>query len=390
MTSPSSHAVLSPSSAHRWLACPASVGLVASMPERVEETSAYAREGTLAHEAAEKSAAYTFGQLPKDELTRWLDAFAPDVGDRYEMLEHAHAWSQRLSDFALDMGGADAVLLEQRFETGVPSCWGTADAVLVSGDTVHVCDFKYGQGVKVNAANNPQMMLYALGALDAFSLVSEIKHVAMTIYQPRIEHLSTAHMSASDLLAWREEITPVAEVALAGGGQYAPSESACRFCPAQAVCRPRMEAALAEDFGKPADLLEMDEIGDLLHRIPAIKQWCADVEKYALKSAYEDGVPVPGWKPVIGKGQRKINPDRWLAAVAQLQEEGVDAMRITRTMPETLGALKKVLGAERMAKLEDDGVIVIPPGQPKLVPEIAPGIPTDRNSSARSDFEVPF
>ena len=80
MTSPSSHAVLSPSSAHRWLACPASVGLVASMPERVEETSAYAREGTLAHEAAEKSAAYTFGQLPKDELTRWLDVFAPDVG----------------------------------------------------------------------------------------------------------------------------------------------------------------------------------------------------------------------------------------------------------------------------------------------------------------------
>ena len=142
MTSPSSHAVLSPSSAHRWLACPASVGLVASMPERVEETSAYAREGTLAHEAAEKHAAFFFGQLPKDELTRWLDAFAPDVGDRYEMLEHAHAWAQKLSDFAIDMCGADAVLLEQRFDTGVPSCWGTADAVLVSGDTVHVCDFK--------------------------------------------------------------------------------------------------------------------------------------------------------------------------------------------------------------------------------------------------------
>ena len=389
MTSPSSHAVLSPSSAHRWLACPASVGLVASMPERAEETSAYAREGTLAHEAAEKSAAFFFGQLPKDELTRWVNAFAPDVGDRDEMLEHARAWTQVLARFEEDMGGAQ-VLLEQRFETGVPNCRGTADAVLVSNDTVHVCDYKYGQGVKVNAAGNPQMMLYALGALDAFSLVSEIKHVAMTIYQPRIEHLSTAHLSASDLLAWREEITPVAEVALAGGGDFAPSESACRFCPAQAVCRPRMEAALSEDFGKPANLLEMDEIGDLLHRIPAIKRWCADVEKYALKSAYEDGVAVPGWKPVIGKGQRKINPDRWLAAVAQLQEEGVDAMRITRTMPETLGTLKKVLGAERMARLEDDGVIVIPPGQPKLVPEIAPGIPTDRNSSARSDFEVPF
>ena len=161
MTSPSSHAVLSPSSAHRWLACPASVGLVATMPERAEETSAYAREGTLAHEAAEKNAAFFFGQLPKDELTRWLDAFAPEVGARAEMLEHAHAWARVLARFEGDMGGAQ-VLLEQRFETGVPGCWGTADAVLVSGDTVHVCDFKYGQGVKVSAAGNPHARVHKL------------------------------------------------------------------------------------------------------------------------------------------------------------------------------------------------------------------------------------
>ncbi len=377
----SSHASLSPSSAHRWLTCSASVELCATLPK--PESSRFAEEGTAAHEAAERAAAYAFGKITRGAHTRWVKRFKPEQGDADEMLRHAADYAELLESIASSMG-AHTVLLEQRFETGIPRCWGTADAVLLSADALHVVDFKYGQGVKVSAQANPQMRLYALGALRTFDLLGGIERVAMTIYQPRIDWTSTTEVPASDLLEWRGEVKAIAERALTGRGDFAPSVAACRFCPAAAVCRPRMEASLAEDFDKPATLLEADEIGDLLHRIPQIKAWCASVESYALRSAVEDGVVIPGWKPVVGKGTRRVAPDRWPAALAELVGEGFDASKLEVSKPETLAALRKALGTKRFAALEAEGVIYAPPGAPKLVPEIAPGL--SLADTAREDF----
>lgn len=377
----SSHASLSPSSAHRWLTCSASVELCSTLPK--PESSRFAEEGTAAHEAAEKAAAFAFGKITAAEHKLWLSRFKPAQGDVDEMLTHARAYAELLSSLASEMG-AHTVLLEQRFDTSIPRCWGTSDAVLLSAEKLHVVDFKYGQGVKVSAQANPQMRLYALGALETFDLLGGIERVAMTIYQPRIDWVSTTDVPASDLLEWRSEVKPIAENALAGEGDFAPSVSACRFCPAAAVCRPRMEESLAEDFNKPPLMLDPEEIGDLLHRIPQIKAWCTSVESYALKSAYEDGVEIPGWKPVVGKGTRRVAPDRWPAALAELVGEGFDASKLEVSKPETLAALRKALGTKRFAALEAEGVIYAPPGAPKLVPEIAPGL--SLADTAREDF----
>lgn len=379
----SSHALLSPSSAHRWLTCSASVELCSTLPK--PESSRFAEEGTAAHEAAEKAAAFAFGKITATEHKLWLSRFKPAQGDVDEMLTHARAYAELLSSLASEMD-AHTVLLEQSFETGITRCWGTSDAVLLSAEKLHVVDFKYGQGVKVSAQANPQMRLYALGALETFDLLGGIERVAMTIYQPRIDWVSTTEVPASDLLEWRSEIKPIAEKALAGEGSFAPSVSACRFCPAAAVCRPRMEASLAEDFNKPPLMLEPEEIGDLLHRIPQIKAWCTSVESYALKSAYEDGVVIPGWKPVIGKGQRRIDQSKWDKSLIRLAGSGFNTSKLTRIQPETLATIRKELGPKGFAALEADGTIYTPPGSPKMVPEVAPGIATRPEDLAREDF----
>ena len=190
------HAVLSPSAAHRWLRCPASVLASAG----IDRPSPYAEEGTLAHLAAELAAADAFGIGPA-----WT---GEGSGFDADMLEAAQAYASALAAMAADMGPLTQIRLEQQVDTGVPECWGTADAVLVSLNVLHVVDFKYGKGVIVSAEDNPQLMLYAVGALDAYDLLSTVTEVRMTIFQPRVDNISTVTMTADDLRAWRDTVIP--------------------------------------------------------------------------------------------------------------------------------------------------------------------------------------
>ena len=247
------HAVLSASSAHRWLACPPSAMLEKELPD---ETTVYAEEGSVAHEVAEYKVRWYLGErdipMPStgnfnaEEIDRYTDSYAYYVTDKIETIRKSCP---------------DAVVLvEQRldFSNYVKDGFGTGDLVIVADDVIQVIDFKYGKGVAVSAEHNPQMMLYALGAYHAYGYLYSIKKVSMTIIQPRLENISTFECSVEELLDWAETyVRPRAKLAFEGKGEQVPGDW-CRFCRARTSCKACAEEALAlvkEEFGEAAEPL---------------------------------------------------------------------------------------------------------------------------------------
>jgi hypothetical protein len=333
-----------------------------SVPEQPE--SVYAREGTAAHALAEMMArAHILGE-PYDTLDPWRDEY--DIGDEAEaeMVEHAQAYVDFLR-FRLEMNPGSRLLLEQRLPTGIPDCWGTSDAVIVSPEVVEVVDFKYGLGLRVDAHENPQIRLYGVGALEAYGdLLGDVETVRLHIYQPRLYHVSTEELAAAELRAWRDSIVPTAELALGPDAPFGPSEDACRWCPVSGQCRAQMEFATARDFG-PADTLDEYELAEALERIPFIQSWCAAVMDYCLDLVYSQGKPIPGYKVVMSGGRRTVtDPEGAMAALTAigyaLDEVSVRKMR-------GIGELEKLL--KRDFDIAVGPFVTKGPGSPSLVPE---------------------
>ena len=219
------HALLSASSAHRWLNCPPSAVAAELYPH---ETSEFAAEGTLAHEVAEAVVRENLNpDVPRPE-------FGPDLTG--EMLDCAEGYLDYIRE---QTNGEDYhLLLEQRvdFSDWVPGGFGTCDCILLQGDTLDVIDYKYGKGVPVNAELNPQLMLYGLGALNDYGLAVDVQTVRLHIYQPRINNISVWEVSTQDLLKWADSVREVAAVAAQGGGEYRAGDW-CKFCPHAGECR---------------------------------------------------------------------------------------------------------------------------------------------------------
>ena len=273
---PSKHAVLSASGAHRWLHCNPSARLELEFADRETEAAA---EGTAAHALAEhklKKALKLRSRKPVspydcDEMDAYTDGYVEFV---LEQLEEAKA-----------LCADPLVLIEQRldFSCYVPDGFGTGDCLIVVDKLLHIIDFKYGQGVLVDAEENPQMMLYALGALRQFDHLYDIAQVAMSIYQPRRENVSTWTISVEQLMEWAEQtLKPKAEMAYQGEGDYVPGPW-CTFCKAAVKCRARAEAKLQlakYEFAMPP-LLTDAEIEDILSRLPGLTKWAGEIEAYA-------------------------------------------------------------------------------------------------------------
>lgn len=243
------HAVLSASSSYRWLACPPSALECARLPD---VQSDFAKQGTEAHALCEYKVKKALGQKGKDP-TKSLTYFDE------EMAECTDAYAQ----FVLETLAAakttckdPLVLVEQRldFSRWVPEGFGTGDCLIVADDTLSVIDYKHGLGVLVEAEKNPQMMCYALGALELFDGICDIQKVSMTIFQPRRENVSTCTLSKEELLQWAETVLkPTAELASRGEGEYKAGDH-CRFCKIRATCRKRAEYNLElakYDFAMP-------------------------------------------------------------------------------------------------------------------------------------------
>ena len=226
------HALLSASSAHRWLACPPSAVAAEAYP--AQDTD-FTREGTLAHEVAELVAREkkpSPGIKPYSEA-HWLE------GVTQEMVDCAEGYRDYIQE--LTKSDDAVVLLEQRvdFSPWVPDGFGTCDCIIIQGETLTIIDYKYGQGVPVSAVDNPQMKLYALGALNDYGIAYDVARVEMHIYQPRLNNVSDCSLMVEDLLEWAENtVKPVAAKAAKGEGDYAAGEH-CRFCPHAGRCRVR-------------------------------------------------------------------------------------------------------------------------------------------------------
>lgn len=384
------HATLSPSSAERWLQCPASVRVVEALP-LVEDDhgSVYAREGTAAHALAYIMAKDQILEQLNDELLHealeaWRKEYDVDADAEVEMTEHGQEYVNYLNHRLEEHPDAQ-LLLEQQLPTGVPSSFGTSDAVLVSPTMVESVDYKYGLGVKVEAENNPQLRLYGVGALEAYGdLLGEVENVRLTIFQPRLQHLAFEEMPADELRAWRDSIIPIAESALGPDAPFGPSDEACRWCPASGQCTAQMEWATLRDFGVKPDVMTPEELAEALDQIPFIKKWCEAVEAYALNRVYSEGNPIPGYKVVMSGGRRSVTDPAGLVVAAL--EAGFTQDDVAVMKPRGIGELEKVL--------RDKFDIVAAPhitkgtGSPSLVPESDKREAIDPEGQAAHDFKA--
>lgn len=350
--------------------------------------SPWAVEGTRAHTLGELEAAYAFGKISRGQYLQRYTAWRKTVSndEAKEMHKHIEAYVAllRRCKAELEEDGPVEVLLEQRVHPGIPESWGTSDAVLLGVQRIRIVDLKYGQGIRVSAVNNPQLKIYGVGALEEFGdILGDTEWVDMTIFQPRLDNISSWSLPATELRDWRDSILPVAVEALSEDAQFGPSAEACRFCPAAGVCKARMEYMTAQDFGQPVDELDEDELSEVLAKLPDIRAWCQAVEEYALDRAYSQGKPIPGWKVVLSGGKRTI-PDA-TAAIQTLIDAGFKAEQVARFQLRTLGDLEKLVGKKELTELLGD-LMIKTSGRPSLVDEDDPRPLASPASGARADF----
>lgn len=353
------HALLSPSGSNKWLNCTPSAVLES---EFESTTSQAAEEGTAAHALAEhklKKALHIRSRRPvssfdSDEMQEHTDAYVEFV------LEQLETAKQRCND--------PLILIEQQvdFSEYVPDGYGTADCIIVSDDTLHIIDFKYGMGVLVDAYDNPQMKCYALGALNIYDSIYDIAEVSMSIFQPRRENVSTWTITVDELKAWAAEVLkPKAELAAKGEGEFCSGEW-CAFCKAAVRCRARAEDKLKlakEDFKLPP-LLTDEEIEEVLAVIPDLTKWANEIMAYATESAVEHSKVWKGFKVVEGRSVRKYK-DEDAVAKAAIKAGYKDIYHQSLI---TLTEMQKLMGKVTFEKVLGD-LIIKPPGKPTLVPE---------------------
>ena len=370
------HALLSASSAHRWLACPPSAVAAEAYP--AQDTD-FTREGTLAHEVAEVVARDANPAQIYNPVTE---------GITQEMVECAEGYRDYIQE--LTKSDDAVVLLEQRvdFSPWVPDGFGTCDCIIIQGETLTIIDYKYGQGVPVSAVDNPQMKLYALGALNDYGIAYDVARVEMHIYQPRLNNVSDCSLMVEDLLEWAENtVKPVAAKAAKGEGDYAAGEH-CRFCPHAGRCRELTrictEYVETHSLRVALPVLAPHEVAEVLRMEPLVSLWIKRVKDQALTTLLEGG-EIPGYKVVEGKlGNRKWKDE--LEVAEALKAAGYTQEDYTETKLLSPAAMDKAIGKKKVAELLTDH-IDRSPGAPTVVPETDKRPVYDRVAEAIKDFK---
>lgn len=367
----SKHATLSASGASRWLACTPSARLEEYFPESQSE---YADEGTAAHELAELTTSYWLGRISESDFEARRNELSHGKYYNTEMQEHANDYARFICGKFKEIAKTctDALVeLETRvdFSKWVKAGFGTCDCCIIADDMLEIVDLKYGKGHRVDAFENPQMRLYALGAIAHYGLLYDIKSVRMTIFQPRLEDgISTDVITVKDLLDWAKNyVKPRAALAYKGEGEFAPSEETCKFCRAKAQCKARAQKHL-DLFDKAPDveLLTVEEAGKILESAADMEAWLADL-KDLITSTLLSGNPVSGWKMVEGKSNRKFVDD--LKVAEALKAAGyAEAVIYKPREIITLTQMEKDFGKKKFAEILKD-LITKPQGKPTLAPE---------------------
>lgn len=373
-----SHSVRSASKAYQWLACPPSLKLEEQFPDTSSEAAA---EGTLAHELAEAKLRRYFYPDQYSPQKYAADVRKLKARELYkpEMDGHTDTYLDFVKAAAIAYPAPPSALLEERVNFGQYTLapegdpvegWGTADCILLSGETLHVIDFKYGQSPngRVSADHNPQLMLYALGALDMYGLLYPVSAVRLSIVQPRLpDGISDWMCTPAELFEFGKYVQEMAALAANGEGDFAPSEHTCRFCRARGRCRARAEKniELAFAVGKKPPLISNDEMGEYLQKGEDVASWLSDLKDLALSECLA-GREVAGWKAVEGWGSRS-----WTDlddAFDHLKSAGIEEALLWERKPVTPPALEKALGKKIFAAAAADYVTKTP-GKPTLVRE---------------------
>ena len=377
---PGIHSKLSPSKSESWIHCNPSLKITEDMED---EKSEYASAGTAAHELGEYKGKLILGfpvrQRPisdydNDEMEEHTDAYAAFLKELYDQAK------LKCSDLV--------VLFEQRVEMDhyAPGSFGSCDFMLVgeNGSDLHIVDFKYGY-IEVDAKENSQLMMYSLGALGLFDMLYEITQVSMTIFQPRIQNISTWTISVEDLMKWGNEVLrPAALRAAVGEGEVTPGPwCSHNFCKARQTCRARAEQMLeiAKMEFQPPALLSDEEIAVVMAKAEEISKWCSDVMSYATIQAIEYGKHYKGWKVVQGRSVRKFSDP--VAVESVIREAGYTDDQIYSKSLITLTAFEKLLGRTTFDELLGSYVT-------KSVPKLTLARDNDRRHKIRSNAENDF
>lgn len=361
------HALLSPSAAHRWMNCTAAPLLERDVEDK---GSTFAEEGTLAHAYCAKKLKEFLGlsvdeekaeiaqldeQYHSGEMDEYTDTYKTIVLEKFNAARAKTKDAQLLVEVKLD------------FSHYVPDAFGTSDAIIIADGVMEVIDFKYGKGVKVSAVENPQMMIYALGAWDLFNFEYDIRKVRMTIVQPRIDNLSEFELDAADLINWAvDKLQPKANEAYAGGKQKPGNW--CQFCKVKANCKALSSMCIEAQQANPDPRKICKEVMEstILPLLSTFKTWLTGVEEYSLEQALS-GVQYQGFKIVEGRSIRKItNPT---AVMELLDKEGfAKEAYIKPTELRSITDLEKLIGKKRFGAICAE-YINKPQGKPTLVPE---------------------
>ena len=378
---PGAHAKLGPSGAPRWLNCPASLTLEAQFPNK---STSYSDAGTLAHGIGEHKLLFHFGvpaPMSKKEYTAELKRLKQDVLYEPKMDGDTDVYLDAVKELAMSFPTRPTVIaLEQQVDASqwAPDCWGTADCILAGNGRLCVVDYKNGV-TPVAVEHNPQLMIYALGALSTFGIIlgDSIKQVSLTIVQPNAGGVKTWELTTEELLKWGEEVLrPGAELAMSGKGPANADPNPdgwCKFCKARHVCKARtqMLLSLESDALTEPKLLTDAELGDVLRRGASLKNWYESLKEYALSAALS-GRKISGFKVVEGRASRDWKDlDK---ALETLKERGVEDALLWERKPVSVAGLEKVLGKKNFASTAK-GLWQKKPGKPALVDEEDPRDP---------------
>jgi len=363
------HALLSASGSKRWLTCTPSARLEATLPEQKRQPGAFdfSQEGTTAHSLAEIKLRQYFGQIESEDYEKEYTEIksTPYYNDDFEANVDNYVLYVRSQ-----IGEGNTPLFEQRvdFSDWVPDGFGTADVVILSKHSIRVIDLKFGRGVPVNAQDNTQLRLYALGAYAKFKEEwPDIKEVSYTIHQPRLDSISTDGTTIIKLVDWANYfVKPKAKKAWAGAGEFLPGEH-CQFCKAKAQCRARSDfnTELTRLEFRDPPLLDEDEISLVLSKAQDLRTWVNDVEEHAVNRAVDSNIIPPGFKLTTSITHRRY-VDQALAATV-LEDKGLDKEVIwEKPKLKTIAAIKKLVPKSPIEAWLGD-LIARPEGQPKLV-----------------------
>ncbi len=363
---PEKHAVLSASSAFRWINCPPSALLCALLPDA---SSPYAEEGTRAHAWCEYKLLKLLGRECEE----------PDFEPTNEMIDAAFGYLEYIGQ---NVGEEASIFVEQRvgYSTWAPGGFGTVDCLAADGNTLKIFDFKYGQGVEVDAEWNPQLLCYALGAYAMLGTLYEFERVETHIFQPRRAHTGVFNLSLNELLNWaRGTLEPAAELAWNGKGE-AKAGDWCRFCKATPTCRAladQMMETAAREFRDPPGM-STQEIENVLPKLDLLISWASELKDYAFRKALR-GHKFKGYKLVEGRSVRCFRSET--EACLKIKEAGFNPYT---TKMKGLTELKKEMGQKNFEEV-CGGLLEKPAGKPVLVPV------TDKRPeldlSAAADFE---